>query len=55
MTIYVASLIARCNDGEIITTNVVKWESAEAAIERAERMSRNDGYLGAFAFIAIGD
>jgi hypothetical protein len=26
-----------------------------AAIERAERMSRNDGYLGAFAFSAIGD
>ena len=54
-TIYVAAPIARRDDGAIITADAVRCGSAEAAVESAERLSRTQGYIGAWAFRAIGN
>jgi hypothetical protein len=54
-TIYVAAPIARRDDGVIITTDAVQCETADAAIEHAEHLSRTQGYVGAWAFSAIGN
>jgi hypothetical protein len=53
-TIYVAAPIARRDDGAIITADAGGCESADAAIERAERLSQAQGYIGAWAFAAVG-
>jgi hypothetical protein len=54
-TIYVAAPIARRDDGVIITADAVRCENTEAAIEHAERLSRTQGYIGGWAFTAVGD
>jgi hypothetical protein len=40
---------------QFITADAERCESAEAAIERAESLSRSQGYIGAWAFSAVGD
>jgi hypothetical protein len=54
-TIYVAAPVARRDDGAIITADAARCETAEAAIERAEQLWQTQGYLGAWAFSAIGN
>lgn len=49
---YYAQPIARRDDGAVPVDDAVECESEEAAIERADRMSRQRGYIGAWAFCA---
>ena len=49
-TIYVAAPIARRDDGAITTADAERCETAEAAIKRAESLSRSQGYIGGWAF-----
>jgi hypothetical protein len=54
-TIYVAAPVARRDDGAIITADAARCETAEAAIESAERMSREQGHIESWAFTAVGN
>jgi hypothetical protein len=47
MIYYLAAPIARRDDGAILTDDAVECLSAEAAIHRAEQMSRQPHYIGA--------
>jgi hypothetical protein len=51
---YLAAPIARRDDGTILTDDAVECLSAEAAIRRAEQMSRQPHYIGAWAFSHTG-
>ena len=54
MIYYLAAPIARRDDGAILTDDAVECLSAEAAIRRAEQMSRQPHYIGAWAFSHTG-
>ena len=54
MIYYLAAPIARRDDGAILTDDAVECLSAEAAIHRAEQMSRQPHYIGAWAFANTG-
>ena len=41
--------------GRQTSTDAVRCETADAAIDHAERLSRSPGYIGAWAFMAIGN